>query len=442
MKKIILFVAIAASIFTAGKDTYLSAAFVAEKGNIAMRVDSTSEAFVKGDEKMPEPIFEKKVIGELINDTGAAKMNTLGCIGDINADGLPDYIVCGRNGEMAWFENPGRRDKWIKHRIAGIKGQECGGCAFDLTGNGYPDIINGSDYTNDEMCWWENTGKFGGEWKRRIIAKTGKSQMHDTLIGEIKNDGVKYLVFTNQSGGTSIFCVPIPDDPYISPWQGLEIIACGLALPNPDNSAGSQPEEGLALGDVDNDGQLELVCGTSYYKWTGAAWEAVRFTGEIYITTKILIADIDNDGRNEIILAEGDAYIYGHDEGCKLAWFKPAGENYKQEWREHIIDTGLLDAHSLAAADLCSNGYCDIFAGEIGAVKRGGGSEDYIIRPPRLIIYENDGKGSFTARHIIDEGTGIHEAVLTDLDGDGKLDIIGKPLHGGEQWNIHVWYRR
>jgi hypothetical protein len=274
-----------------------------------------------------------------------------------------------------------------------------------------------------------------------VIAKTGKTQMHDTLIGEIKNDGVKYLVFTNQGGGTAIFCVPIPKKPYISPWPKLEIIADGLTLPNPKHGSGVQPEEGLALGDVDNDGQLELVCGTSYYKWNGAAWETVRFTEQIYITTKIIIADVDHDGKNEIILAEGDAYIYGHDEGCKLAWFKATGENYKQEWQEYIIDTGLLDAHSITAADLCSNGYCDIFIGEIGAVKRGGASEDYIIRLPRLMVYENDGAGNFTTRHIIDEGTGIHEAVLIDLDADGKLDIIGKPLHGSEQWNIHAWYR-
>ncbi|MCL2815495.1 MAG: VCBS repeat-containing protein [Oscillospiraceae bacterium] len=397
---------------------------------------------------MAKPIFEKMTIGELENNTGTSAMNTLGCAADINADGLLDYVVCGRNGEMAWFENTGKREKWIRHPIARIKSQECGGCAADLTGSGFFDIINGSDYSNDELCWWENTGNFeGGEWRRRTIAKTGKGQMHDTLTGEIKNDGAGYLAFTNQGGKTTVYCVPIPENPYISPWPGLEIIAEGLTLPNPAHTwdkSGMQPEEGLALGDVDNDGKLELVCGTSYYKWNGdqGGWNAVKFTDKNYITTKILIADIDHDGKNEIILAEGDAYIYGHDEGCKLAWFKPDGEKYGEEWTEHIIETGLLDIHSIAAANLCSEGFCDIFAGEIGAVARGGNSEKYIIRLPRLMVYENDGRGNFTTRHIIDEGTGTHEAALIDIDGDGRLDIIGKPLHGDEKWNIHVWYRK
>jgi len=390
---------------------------------------------------MSRPIFQKTVIGELINDTGNSSMNTLGCAGDINADGRADYVICGRNGAMAWLENTGRRSGWIKHHIADVCAQECGGLIIDLTGSGYPDIVNGSDAGGDEMSWWENPGMLDREWKRRIIAKTGRAQMHDTLVGEIKNDGVKYLAFTNQGQATTVYCVPIPKDPYRSPWPNLEVIAAGKTLPNPGRGAGAQPDEGLALGDVDNDGLLELVSGVSYYKWNGCMWETVRFTDQNYITNKILVADIDLDGKNEILLSEGDAYIYGHDDGCKLAWFKPEGENYKGVWTEHIVETGLLDAHSIAVADLCSNGRPDIFVGEIGAVKRGGGSEDYIIRQPRLMIYENDGKGRFTTRHIIDEGTGVHEAVLADLDGDGKLDIIGKPLHGPEKWMIHVWYR-
>ena len=392
-----------------------------------------------------KPVFEKKIIGEIRNDVGPSQMNTLGAVGDFNGDGYHDYVTCGRNGQMVWFENKGKSEEWVMHKVADIKGQECGGCTIDLTGNGLCDIINGSDYSNDEVCWWENTGELDRPFKQRVAAKTGNTQIHDTMIGEIKNDGVKYLVFTNQGTGTSIYCVPIPSDPTQEPWPSLEKIAEDKWLPNERHTwseLGKQPDEGIAIADVDNDGNLEVVTGVSYYKWVDNRWKCVKFTDEIYITNKIVVGDIDNDGKNEIILSEGDAYIYGHDEGCKLAWFKPEGDNYEGKWVEHVIDNGLWDAHSIALADLCGNGNLDLFIGEIGAVPRNSDSEDYIKRQPRLMIYENDGKGNFTTRHIIDEGTGIHEAVVIDLNGDGKLDIIGKPLHGAEKWNVHVWYRR
>jgi len=27
-----------------------------------------------------------------------------------------------------------------------------------------------------------------------------------------------------------------------------------------------------------------------------------------------------------------------------------------------------------------------------------------------------------------------------DINQDGLLDIVGKPLHGPEMWNVHVWF--
>ncbi|MDR1286515.1 MAG: VCBS repeat-containing protein [Treponema sp.] len=388
---------------------------------------------------MANPRFRRQVIGEFKNDTGIARMNTLSCTGDFNRDGKMDFAVCGRNGKMAWFENTGDRTEWIYHPVAEVKNQECGGRAIDLTGNGYPDIINGSDAWADEMSWWENPGPKGGEWKRHIIAKTGKVQQHDTLVAPVKNDGINYLLFTNQERGTTLYALPVPSNPFLSPWPDLEIIADDMKLPNPHAKTGFQPEEGVAAGDLDNDGMLEVVSGVSWFKWTGNHWQASKFTEENYITNKIAIADIDGDGKNEILLAEGDACIYGKKEGGKAAWFKPVAGNVWGMWEEHIIDTGLLDAHSIAVADLCGNGFNDIFLGEIGVTR--GDSEEYHLRPPRLYIYENDGRGNFPVRHIIDNKTGVHEAVVTDLNGDGKLDIIGKPLHGPEKWKLHAWFR-
>lgn len=388
---------------------------------------------------MVKPVYQKLVVAKVVNDVPPGAMNTFHTVGDVNGDGRPDIVVSGRNGHMVWLENRGEATPWPVHLIDEVDGMECGGSLYDLTGNGYLDVINGGDWRSDEITWWENPGPAGGRWTRRPIAKTGNGQFHDTIIGDVTGDGGMSLVFDNQHGGTTVYRVPLPEDPRVSPWPGLEVVAAGKTEPNPYRPEGRQPEEGLALGDLDGDGRNEIVCGTHWYRYRGAGrgWEGTKFAGG-YITTKVAIGDLDGDGRNEIVLSEGDPCVYGKIQGGRLGWFKP-GADLSALWEEHVLEDGLLDAHTLQLADLCGHGRLDILAGEVGLADRE--TDAYAVRPPRLLLFENLGEGRFQ-RHVLDEGTGIHDGVLADMLGRGVLDVVGKPLHGAEKWHVHVYCRR
>jgi hypothetical protein len=371
---------------------------------------------------MAELSFTRVTIGELENDVGEGAMNTLFTVGDVNGDGWPDIVACGRNGLMAWFENRGGTS-WERRIVAEVRNQECGGVVHPLTGDGFGHIINGGDWKSDELCWWENPGAQGARWRRHVITKTGYTQFHDVAVGDVTGDGRQSLVFWNEGSGTLYWC-PLPEDPRSSPWPGISPIATGM------RECG-QPEEGIALGDIDGDGVNEVVAGVHWYKHVRGRWEAHRFASG-YITTVLAIGDINGDGRNEIVLSEGDPCIYGRPEGGRLSWFGPA-DDVREMWEEHVLADHLLDAHSLQLGDVSGAGHLDILVGEIGL------KDACAERPPRLMVFQNDGAAGFSC-HVIDEGTGSHHARLADFRRIGVLDIASRPLHGPDKWKLFVWY--
>ena len=328
----------------------------------------------------------------------------LSCIvGDLNNDGVPEFVIATRNpDQLHWF---GRTSSgaWEPHLIDDtFPSISVGGVLVDLTGNGRLDLIASTDARSNHVYWWECPTDPTQRWVRRDVFRLPANRTHDLLLADIDGDGRPELYVWNQAAET-VFWVPLPDDPYVTPWPDVRPVVTGVN------------EEALAAADVDGDGQLELIAGYSWYRLLPSGeWERHVYTEDYEGPPRVVAADFDGDGRPEIALCEVGSET-GRTYG-RLALFRP-GADPEDLWEAEVLHDRLLDPHSLQVADFDGDGRPDIYVGEMG------GTDWIHPRPPAQLIFLS--RGDRMEEHIIDSGVGTHEAQVIELDG--RVGIVSKP---------------
>jgi hypothetical protein len=110
--------------------------------------------------------------------------------------------------------------------------------------------------------------------------------------------------------------------------------------------------------------------------------------------------------------------------GNELVYYKCEGDIRRGPWKRHIVDATLNRGHSIQAIDIDGDGEIELISGYNGE-----GTELNIYRAV-------DVEKRAWKKETIDDGLGMGQMEILDLDGDGKLEIVATGMSTG---NVR-WY--
>lgn len=176
---------------------------------------------------------------------------------------------------------------------------------------------------------------------------------------------------------------------------------------------------GVQVGDVDSDGDLDLVGSSqspgSLAWWrndggTPITWTQFAIDLDVPMSCNLWLADMDSDGDLDVVSSGWT--------GGFVAWWRNDGGD-RVRWSKEEI-TALPGAHSSVAGDLDGDGDLDVVAtsGTTG----------------RVMVCRNDGSGTWTTTALSPRVSGARYADVADLDGDGHLDVVATGFGGTVVW--------
>jgi hypothetical protein len=359
----------------------------------------------------------------------AGDQQTSAAVADFDGDGVNDFVITERTQAPSVVLYRRTKDGWDRLVVdATPQHIEAGSEAFDIDGDGDQDLLVGGDWRSNRVWWYENPSPRldpGTPWASHVVKDDGATKHHDQVFGDFDGDGRAELAFWNQ-GGRALYVCEVPAKPAaaerwlcsaIYTWSDDGETLQRQTKPYPGFKAVNE-HEGLATADIDGDGKLDLVGGGRWFRHEGGTRYAANVIDASYQFTRAAAGQIVEGGRPEVVLTVGDGW-------APLVLY----EWQKGTWVPKVILPEVDCTHSLRLVDFDRDGHLDIWVAEM---RLDGGNPD-----AKNQILFGDGKGGFEPV-VISEGIDLHESEIADLDGDGDLDVLGKP-YNWEAPRLDVW---
>ncbi|MDQ5938323.1 MAG: hypothetical protein QG603_831 [Patescibacteria group bacterium] len=348
-------------------------------------------------------------------------------IADINNDGQKELVATNESGTYAWQKNgriiegwPYLTTPWNNYFAPALA---------DTNNDNNLEIFGGGSATS--IFGLNNEGALLNGWPYPIYY----SADHSSIAYDINRDGKIEIIggqrWPGQKGGVYV-------------WD-----ANGVLLPGwPKEITESDHINSLAIGDINGDGGYEIIAtgGWKIYIWDAAGnslgnwprtlepWSQTfpGHPGTYYNNPlSLVVGDINNDGQNDLVTF---TYNYAYDNNLKRIWVHAV--NIKgQELPGFPVEIPNLYGYfrpGLTLADLNKDGKLEIIVPTL----------------TKLLIVHNDGSFKFLPDDLIPGAAyiGFRGSVVADINNDNEMEILS-PIYmdndtwqNGNEWGtIYAW---
>jgi hypothetical protein len=351
---------------------------------------------------------------------------------DLNADGTQDLVVAnysngswtGMDSAIYWGATSGDGSYSFDGRTY-LPSQNCQKAVVaDFNKDGYPDIVfafSGGfwEYRDPEAVgapsriYWNSADGFDRD-NFRDLETQGAS---DVAVADLNDDGYPDIVFANGDKDA---------DSYI--YYGSKD---GFAK-QPTTRLPATSPHAVEIADVDNDGALDIVFANekgeeslAYLNRGGKFEPTRRIEFPTHMAKDCVVADFNKDGYADIFFTNHQYSLTGNPKlanrliNSYLYW--GSADGFSPDSRQELQTMGAWGAN---AADLNSDGWTDLVVCNF--------QEHYSYEVPSF-IYWNGPDGFSPAKRTPLYEHGAQGCTVSDLNGDGHLDLAITSMMGGSR---------